>query len=213
MGSLNWTTDVWAHDLDHGVKLGKQTALYSSIPSVRLKALRFFRNSNHDPSVLQTVNSVGTTSRNLVARRGPWKAWKCSGGTVIALTGLGVQNAKVHLSVLQGHNAGVLGGADDVVVIVDAFDGPLAKPLDAISFGSCQEKDKNRGMKNNVIYLTKYPCLVPYTPYLACTHMQGREEVWSFMGNYMEISHTHGGWRGCSAFAQAKILLYWHTEP
>ena len=42
-------------------------------------------------------------------------------------------HTQTHLSVLQGHDAGVLCGADDVVVVVDPLDGLLTKALDAVS--------------------------------------------------------------------------------
>ena len=41
-----------------------------------------------------------------------------------------------YLSVLQGNDSRVLRGADDVVVVVDAFDGALPESLDAVSLGS-----------------------------------------------------------------------------
>lgn len=37
------------------------------------------------------------------------------------------------LSVLQGNNAGILGGADDVIIGVDPLDGSLTETLDAVS--------------------------------------------------------------------------------
>lgn len=40
-----------------------------------------------------------------------------------------------HLSVLQGDDARVLSGADDVIVIIDPLNGPQSKTLDAVRLG------------------------------------------------------------------------------
>lgn len=45
-----------------------------------------------------------------------------------------------HLAILQGHNPGVLCGADDIVIPRDALQCPWPKSLKAVPLGGCKRQ-------------------------------------------------------------------------